>query len=569
MTERGGDQGFTVTPQRLGDGGSRGGGSRRRRLGLALVVAVAAAILTIGWLGPRLSDRPSFDVAFFATPTPRATPSASPTIAPFGPVLATPLPEITRRDGPVPTGQVAIMTDSLRVLDLATGIVTSGPPTQFGRDAIVRAPTGGGWTCVCFRDGESSTGQNLTIAIVDIAPTGETGDSTDVATLPNTIQDETGQPLLTTDVDMFDANRHGLLALATRNDKGWSVTVAQISLDGRKLGAAVELGKVVAPPAPEPSAGQSTPPPEAGPDQVYIDGPHVRVSPDGRTAFVWVVPQRSSAEGDGVSAIHAWRVALDPDGSVGSVTDAPGLQALPMYCSSAGFASADRLAWLCADFSDRTNGFAGRWLFGSVDLDGRPAGATAVTLGQDEFFGAPLFDRANGMLYAWDPTGLTVVRIDVRGVVLDRASYDPNEQSVVGLPPGGGFAAPDWHDGDSAVKLNGYGAIAGSPGGDRLYAVGFDRESSSDSGTRPSQGIFVLDRSTLALVDRWAPAANYISVAVLPGGLIAASGMPGVQTDGEFAPWQGSLTIHEAPEGRVLVRFGQLGEGNPPLVIDR
>jgi hypothetical protein len=56
---------------------------------------------------------------------------------------------------------------------------------------------------------------------------------------------------------------------------------------------------------------------------------------------------------------------------------------------------------------------------------------------------------------------------------------------------------------------------------------------------------------------------------MLPDGLVAASGMPGIQTNGQFAPWQGSLTIHEPTDGRVLVRFGQLGDGNPPFVVDR
>jgi hypothetical protein len=216
-----------------------------------------------------------------------------------------------------------------------------------------------------------------------------------------------------------------------------------------------------------------------------------------------------------------------------------------------------------------SGGFDGRWLFSAIDLDGRPAGSAQVRLNQDQFFGPPLFDRANGQLYAWDPTGLTITRIDVHAATVVRTTFDPLQRSSAGLPPGGGSEPVDWHDGDSAVKLNGYGAIAGSPAGDRLYAVGLDARSISDSGAQPSRGIFVIDRSTLALVDRWAPAADYIAVAALPNGLIAASGMPGVQTDGTSAPWEGSLTIHEASDGRILVRFGQLGEGNAPFVVDR
>jgi hypothetical protein len=111
--------------------------------------------------------------------------------------------------------------------------------------------------------------------------------------------------------------------------------------------------------------------------------------------------------------------------------------------------------------------------------------------------------------------------------------------------------------------------MAASPVGDRLYAVGFDPTSNQDSGGPASRGIYVIDRSTLALVDRWAPAADYVAVSTLPDGLVAASGMPGIQTDGQMAPWQGSLTIHQPADGRVLVRFGQLGEGNAPFVVDR
>ena len=571
MTERRGDHGFTVSPQRLGGGrSSRGGGSPRRRLGLVLVVGSAAAILTIGWLGPRLSDRPSFDTAFFATPVLSATvsPSASPTVGPIGRPTATPLPSITRPEGLAPIGKVAIVTDGLRVLDLATGDITAGPQTQFGRDAIFRTPGGDGWTCICFTDGFSSDGSNLTIEVVGTLPSGAPGDVTELAELPNAIQDENGQPSVTTDVDTFDGNRHGLLALGIRKDASWQFTVSPLDVDGRRLGKSVELGKASAP-VPAPSAGTTAAPSPVGRIDVYVDGPHIRVSPDGRVAFVWANLQRSDQEGNALNGVHAWRVALNADGSVDTVADAPALRDAPMYCPWIGFAAADRLAWLCPDFSFiDASGFDGTWAFGTVDLDGRPAGSTKIPLNQDQFFGPPLSDRANGQLYAWDPIGLTIARIDVHSTAVARTTFDPLQQSTAGLPPGGGSAPVNWHDGDSAVKVNGYGAIAGSPTGDLLYTVGFEPQSVSDSGAQPSRGIFVIDRSTLALVDRWAPAAEYISVAALPNGLIAASGMPGVQADGTMAPWEGSLTIHEAAEGRILVRFGQLGDANAPFVID-
>ena len=571
MTERRGDQGFTVTPQRLGGGRAGGGGSRRRRLGLAVVVAAAAAIFTIGWLGPRLNGRPSFDTAFFATPVPSATPTPTPssTIGPLFSPTATPLPAITRPTDVVPTGRVAFVTDGLRILDLATGDVTAGPPTQFGRDAIFRTPGADGWTCICMTDEFTGEGSTLKIDVVGTLPSGLPGDGTELTTLPNLVQDETGQPSVTTDIDLFDGNRHGLLAVGTRTGTNWQFAVSPLDVTGRRLGKPVAVGKASAP-VPVPSAGATAAPSPIGRVDVYVDGPHVRISPDGRVAFLWANLQRSDQEGNAVNAIHGWRIALDPDGSVGTVTDLPALLDLPLFCSSIGFGAADRLAWLCPDFSRADpGGFDGQWVFGAIDLDGRLTASAQIRLTTEQFYGAPLFDRANGQLYAWDPNGLAITRIDVHSGAVARATFDPLTPTSEGLAPGGGSAPPDWHDSDSAVKLNGWGAMAGSPEGDRMYAVAFGPPGSSDPVAQPSRGIFVIDPSTLALVDRWAPAANYFAVAALPNGLVAASGMPGIQVDGSFAPWQGSLTIHEAPDGRILERFGQLGEGSAPFVIDR
>jgi hypothetical protein len=572
MTERRGDQGFTVAPQPLGGGRGGPGGSRRRRIGLAVVSATAAAIVTIGWLGPRLNDRPSFDTGFFATRTPSSTPlapSATPTLVPIGPAIGTPLPSVTRPDGVVASGRVAIVTDGLRILDLASGDIAEGPSIQYARDAIFRASSGEGWTCICFRDGGSDAGLSLTIEVIGIARSGERSDVTTLTDLPNPVDHETGQPAITSDLDTFDGNRRGLLALGIRDGTSWKFSVSPVDIDGRRLGASVAIGKAAAP-VPVPSADATAEPSPQGRIDFYVDGPHVRVSPDGRVAFLWAALQRADEQGNAVTAVHAWRMTLKPNGSVDEVADARAMLDLPQFCPWVGFAAADRLAWLCPDFSDTgTGGFEGTWRFGSVDLDGRPAGSVRIPLNPDQFFGAPLFDRANGQLYAWDPTGLTISRIDAHTATVVRATLDPLVGSSPGLAPGGGSAPPDWHDGDSAVKLNGYGAMAGSPAGDRLYAVGFEPQGNQDSGAQPSRGIFVIDRSTLALVDRWAPAADYLAVSMLPDGLVAASGMPGIQTNGQFAPWQGSLTIHEPTDGRVLVRFGQLGDGNPPFVVDR
>jgi hypothetical protein len=568
MTERRGDQGFTVAPQRLGDERGGPGRARLRRIGFALVLAVAAAIFTIGWLGPRLSDRPNLEISYFATATPGPSASASATPTPFSTTFATPLPSITRPDGPVPSGQIAIATNAFHLLDLATGEISTGPPVSIWRDAIVGAATGGGWTCICLGDALDSGASSVPIRMVGIGSTGTATDSTDVAVLRNSAVN--GQATLTTDVDMFDGGRRGLLAVANRNGESWQFTVSSIDVAGRRLGSSVALGKVAAPPPrPIPSPRPSLDPSIPDQDELYLDGPHVRVAPDGRVAFIWGLIQRYNPSwGEPATKAFSWRVALRADGSIEAVTVPPGLRAIPAYCVIS-FATADRVAWFCPHPADPSADFDGNWQFGTLDLDGRLVGTTELTLGVNGYVGPILFDRANGEAYLWDATGLTITRIDVHSLAVEQTTFDPLARSSSGLAPAGGSAPVDWHGADSAVRQSGFTSITGGLDGERLYAIGFDPEPTGDSGNQASRGVFVIDRSTLALVDRWAPAADYLAVTALPGGLVAAAGIPGVKEDGQSAPWEASMTIYDEADGRIVVRFGQLGNDNPALVINR
>ena len=570
MTERRGDHGFTVAPQRLGD--ERGGPSRARlrRIGFALVLALAAAIFTIGWLGPRLSDRPNLEISYFATATPGSSASASATPTPFGTALATPLPSITRPDGPVPSGQVAIATSAFHLLDLATGEISAGPPITFWHDAIIGAATGAGWTCICLGDAVDSGASNVPVRAVGIGSTGTATGSTDLVVLQNSAINN--QPTLTTDVDTFDGGRRGLLAVANRSGESWRFTVSSIDVAGRRLGSPVPLAKVAAPPPrPVPSPRPSVDPDNPDQEELYLDGPHIRVAPDGRVAFIWGTIQRfNPSTGDQpVTKVQAWRVALGADGSIDAVAAAPGWLTVPSYCPAIAFASADRLAWLCPYQPDPTADYDGTWQFGALDLAGRRVGTTELKLATNGSYGQPVFDRANGMAYLWDATGLSIARIDVHALTVEQTAFDPLARSSTGLAPAGGSAPVDWHDADSAVHQNPYNNITGGLNGKSLYAIGFDPVSTTDSGNLPSRGIFAIDRSTLALVNRWAPAANYVAVTALPGGLVAAAGMPGIEADGQSAPWESSLTIYDEADGRIVVRFGQLGNDNPALVVDR
>lgn len=562
MTERRGDRGFAVTPQRIDDGGPDGSWRRRRRgIGVALVLAAAATLVALAWLGPRLAQRPNFDVSFFATPTPDATPSPSPADAtPLFPGQATPLPAVTRPDGPRPSGRIAVETNQLWIIDLASGETVTGPAIQPGRDAIIRTPGADSWTCVCFDDDDPA---GRILRIKTFGPGGTVDDVTDLATLAPAFGGG-GQTLVSTDVDLVASGRSGLVAIADRTVTPWRIRLASIDVAARTLGPLVDLGTSGPATLPSPSPGVE------GAQELGLDGPHVRLSPDGRVAFVWAAAQLFDGQSDPMSDLRAWRIALGADGSIGSVSAARGLLDLPAYCSAVAFAAADRLTWLCPRPVDARGGTGPglSWEIGALDLDGNPAGRNEIAdAGQDSFLDA-MFDAANGQVFVWDPVGLTISRFDAHTLVRATKTFDPLIERSSGLPPGGGELPPAWHGGDSTAAT--YGSrLVGTADGTRVVALGFSVQPASDSGMQASRGMFVIDRRTLALVDRWAPAANYVAVTSLPDGNVAAGGIPGVNETGTFAPWDASLTIHDGSDGRILVRFGRLGSDGLPIVISR
>ena len=584
MTERRGDQGFAVTPQRIG--GDPGGGGRRRtrRLGIAAVIVVAAGIVGVAAIGPRLSGRPSLEISFFATPTPDATPTPAPTPpideGPSRPPIRTPLPLVTRPDGVAVTGRIALRDRRVprpRLRDRGDRDSAPGRSSAATRSSSRRRRAAGRASASPTRAGRTANRPGSSGSSGSIPP-GASRTPTEVASF-DVVSPDVGLPEPPDRRRRRRDGRRGLLASAVRSGDGWRFRVAPLDVAGRRLGATTELGvsslpEAAAPGAPSP--GEPTAEPSGAPPtpeiqtELYLDGPHLRLAPDGRVAFAWGTIQRLRADTVTASQLVAWRIDLDGFGAITAVEPIAGLGDLPPYCSAVGFAAADRLAWMCpaAAFGPTPDG-AVSWRFGTVDLAGRAAGTVTIPADAQGFFSQPIFDRANGIAYAWDPLGLRITRIDVDTLASDSLTLDPAAARAPGVAPGGGTAQPDWHGADSAIRQLAFGQLAGSPDGSRLYAIGFDREPALDAVAQASLGVFVIDRATLALLDRWAPAADYLSVAAMDDGKVAAAGLPGLDEKGRDAPWQASLTVHDPADGRILVRFGALGEGMPPLVVDR
>lgn len=574
MTERRGDQGFAVVPQRIGAGrdGHGGGPARRRRLAMLLVLGAGIAVVGMAWAGPRIDQRPDFNLGYFATPVPRTTPSPSPTATPAGPSTSprpTPLPPITRPDGVTVEGRVAIVADRFRVLDLATGATAEGPAIVRGRDAVVASAEGGGWTCVCFvDDGYEPT--SLGLAIMRIDPDGSGWRSLDLGAAFSAADVRVDESR-TSDVDLRADRRQGLIATSVQVDPagGWTLAVRAIDVSLGRVGAAYDLGSLPVPLFPQPSASAgASGEPEPLPDETaYMDGPNVRIAPDGRSAYVWATAQRSRADGVSVAVPRAWRVTLDAAGAITAVAEAAAFGDLGPFCSSVGFVSNDRLLWACRTYGlDPVSPDSETLSIRIIDGDGRVISSADLPSG-GAFEGAPLLDRANGFLYFWSPSSLLLTRLDVATMNVVTAAFDPAAASTAGVATGGG-QPPDWHELDSIMARSSFPQLVGEVGGSRLFLVGAGPSPAGESPFQRSLGIYVADGATLALLDRWAPAANYVTLSNPLPGLVVAIGQANVDADGRPAPWLGTLTVHDATTGSILGRYAQFAEDVQPWVVE-
>ncbi len=561
MTDRRDDQSYSVAPVRLGGSSSQGAG-RSRRLSAILVLCACVGIALVAVVGPRLAERPNFDVAFFATPTPAPTPSPSAT--PFQIFGPTPLPAITRTGSTTLTGRVGVWTDMFRVLDLDSGLSTTGTSANLGSDAVVSSYDGVGWTCVCMVDIQSGTGIQTarTVVLVRIGPDGQDQGRTTLATYRGDVDENSGSGVQT-DVVFADDHRSALLVTATRKARIWSFSAARIDIVNGSIGPAMPIDQKRMPdPPPTPSVGPGQTP---NPVQTDVSGPMVRRSPDGRTAFVWATIQQYNQDVQLSVETFGWRLELAGDGSPSSVGPLPGITSIAPWCSASGFLRNDQFVSVCAFYPTDPNASdppIWRW----VEL-GRDGNVTSreVLPPTTQYYSDPLFDPANGAIWLWDPMGLSLVRASDHGRSVQTQHFDPLVAEAAGVGPIPGVT-PTWTRAWSAVNSWVQTEITGAPDGSRLYLLGYAEQDGSRNGP-PSLGVFVVDPTTLALVGRWAPDAAYISLQPLLGGsVIAAAGAPGSDADGNSAPWQASLTLHDATDGRILMRFGQLGDGWYPMI---
>lgn len=172
------------------------------------------------------------------------------------------------------------------------------------------------------------------------------------------------------------------------------------------------------------------------------------------------------------------------------------------------------------------------------------------------------------MVYAWQPTGRRLTRIQLDSLTVETIAYEATAQRAPGIEAPGDERPPEWLSSGSAGQFGSFRTMTPTPDGSRLLAVGMSQITAGEAAGPIVHGIFAIDRTSMALLGRWAPAAAYVSLSVLADGRsVAAAGSPSFDAQGIQRDWQGSLTIHDIDDGRIIARYGQLGEAMPPIVL--
>lgn len=163
-------------------------------------------------------------------------------------------------------------------------------------------------------------------------------------------------------------------------------------------------------------------------------------------------------------------------------------------------------------------------------------------------------------LFAWDPISASLTRIDLASGerTTGRAASASGRAGSTELGPLAAFGR--WLAPGAAAKSRLLGAVAVSPDGSRVFAIGVTG-GETEREVVGSSGVFVFDAATLEPIDHWLPTADYASLAISPDGqFVYAAGLPGVDATGRVLVNQAaSITVFSAADGTIRLIAGQLG----------
>ena len=190
---------------------------------------------------------------------------------------------------------------------------------------------------------------------------------------------------------------------------------------------------------------------------------------------------------------------------------------------------------------------------GDTDLRAAGLSAEGLLVGRAQL-------AAGTIAWYWDAFAHRIVRVDIAtGQVLASTTVSIPGAVTPGAVEQLGQAIATWIAPAAAAKFYLDPSIVVSPDGSRVYVIG-SSSTSFVNGTGGSAGVWTLDGTTLAVVGWWAPVADYVSIGISgDGSRIFALGEPGVDTAGDDAPYQASVTVIDAATGQVRLVAGQLG----------
>lgn len=544
--------GWVMPPVRLDQPGwrERIRGARARRvaglagwLGRTGQAATAAVALTVvaAILAVFLTSRPT-DVG-------KVHPTASPSAASNAPATSEPgptaLPKLfTAGDLPSPSRVVVQQDDGeFAVVDLSSGTVGSQLTASTYGSRIRRAPNGD-LVCVCTSTDGIAFGQFTHLKV-----TLERFDASGVAASRDVVLDVTGapdpryeqvpeQPGHVAAWSSFSADgRYAYIGWSARAHPSWTSGLVVVALDDGRIvqrldlppttDGTLDLGWFVDAPRVVGQAG----------DRVVINRPKYSWGP---------VTSVSAAYTPGSDAFAA---TVNAGGNLATPTPLAGAASCGDDVTLAGSLPNDGLWLACPHYG--VGGVV--TTIRRLGSDGSAAGDSAISSSFVE--GSTSVVSPDGRwLYIWDPLALQLNRVDLATGETTKAKAPAPTSATDPLTALGRWLAPA-----TFGKMFLQPGVALSPDGSRLYGIGVIGDPAAQEFSSAA-GVVVFDTAAMTALGRWAPTADFSSIAVsADGSFVYAAGLPGVDASGMQTSQNASITVFNAGDGSIRLIAGQLG----------